>query len=55
MFHVVKPLDRLSIQEICELAKHAAHRGEQLEQANVFEGEAGEAFAAAYHEYSGCG
>jgi len=55
MDHSIKPLDRLSISEVCELAKQAAHRGDPLEQANVFEGEAREAFASAYHEYSGCG
>lgn len=53
MFHVIKPLASLSIQEICELAKQAAHRGEELDQANVFEGEAREAFASAYREYAG--
>jgi hypothetical protein len=42
----------LSINEICELAKQAAHSGCPLDQANVFEGEAREAFASAYHEYA---
>lgn len=52
MDHSIKPLDRLSINEIYELAKGAALRGEPLEQANVFEGHARDAFAHVYHVYA---
>lgn len=51
MDYPIKPLDKLSINEVCELAKGAALRGEPLEQANVFEGPARAAFAAAYEEH----
>lgn len=52
MFHVIRPLDQLSINEICELAKEAAHRGEPLDQANVFEGHSRNAFEAAYQAHA---
>lgn len=52
MFHVIRPLDQLSINEICELAKEAAHRGEPLDQANVFEGHMRDAFAHVYHAHA---
>lgn len=48
MDHPIRPLDRLSINEVCELAKGAAVRGEPLEQANVFDGVARIAFESAY-------
>lgn len=52
MFHVIKPLASLSTQEICELAKQAAQRGDLLDNANVFQCEvARAAFEAAYREY----
>lgn len=48
----IRPLDRLSINEVCELAKGAAHRGEPLEQANPFTGIARIAFEAAYKAHA---
>lgn len=52
MDHPIRPLDRLSINEVCELAKGAAMRGEPLELANVFEGHMRDAFAHVYHAYA---
>ncbi len=52
MDHHIRPLDKLSINEVCELAKGAALRGEPLEQANVFEDIAGVAFEAAYRQHA---
>lgn len=48
----IRPLDRLSINEVCELAKGAAMRGEPLDQANVFEGHMRDAFAHVYHVHA---
>lgn len=53
MDHSIRPLDQLSVNEICELAKQAAQRGESLEQANVFQGPEGHAFEAAYRAHAG--
>lgn len=49
----IRPLDKLSINEVCELAKGAAYRGETLEQANVFtDQEARCAFEAAFKAHA---
>lgn len=48
----IRPLDKLSINEVCELAKGAALRGEPLEQANVFEGPSRIAFETAYRVHA---
>lgn len=48
----IRPLEHLSINEVCELAKGAAYRGEPLDQSNVFTGPARIAFEAAYQTHS---
>ncbi len=51
--HNIIPIETLTIHDISAMAKHAVDRGESLEQANVYEGHIGAAFAAAFKAHSG--